>query len=182
MSGQRFCASHSPKKMVQDRQVRSSVCGAPPIGRGRFGFLETIMSLRQKLQQLSPQQRSALADALYPDVAAKMKSPEEVDKIRKVGRHRVAPRLYLNVDRRGTRSWIFRYMHDGKSREMGLGSYPKVSLAVAHARVHHLRQKVFHPVDVAHEAEKGKHAEDPAAVETHVLARDGAIYEEEVAR
>ena len=33
------------------------------------------MSLRQKLQQLSPQQRSALADALYPDVAAKMKSP-----------------------------------------------------------------------------------------------------------
>jgi Arm DNA-binding domain len=122
--------------------------------------LETIMSLRQKLQQLSPQQRSALADALYPDVAAKMKSPEEVDKIRKVGWHRVAPRLYLNVDRRGTRSWIFRYMHDGKSREMGLGSYPKVSLAVAHARVHELRQTFFDPVAVRHEAEKRKRAEE----------------------
>jgi len=118
------------------------------------------MSLRQKLQGLSPQQRSALADALYPDVAAKMKSPEEVDRIRQVGRHRVAPRLYLNVDRRGTRSWLFRYMHDGKSREMGLGSYPKVSLAKAHAMVQELRLTFFDPVAVRHEAEKRRRAEE----------------------
>jgi hypothetical protein len=116
--------------------------------------------MARKLAQLSPQRRRALWEELYPDDAAKMKLPEEVDKIRKVGRHRVAPRLYLNVDHRGTRAWIFRYMRDGKSREMGLGSYPKVSLAKAWATVHELRQTFFDPVAVRHEAEKRRRAEE----------------------
>ena len=35
--------------------------------------------------------------------------------------------LYLQV-KRGGRSWIFRYMLDGKAHHMGLGPYPTVSL------------------------------------------------------
>jgi hypothetical protein len=39
--------------------------------------------------------------------------------------------LYLRVSTPTARSWVFRYMLEGKTREMGLGSYPKVSLAEA---------------------------------------------------
>lgn len=39
--------------------------------------------------------------------------------------------LYLQISKAGAASWIFRYKLDGKSREMGLGPYPAVSLAEA---------------------------------------------------
>ena len=39
--------------------------------------------------------------------------------------------LYLQTSKPGASSWIFRYKLDGKSREMGLGPYPAVTLAVA---------------------------------------------------
>jgi len=39
--------------------------------------------------------------------------------------------LYLQVTGTGGKSWVLRYMFRGKAREMGLGSYPDVSLADA---------------------------------------------------
>jgi len=39
--------------------------------------------------------------------------------------------LYFKVGKTGGASWIFRYKIGGKSREMGLGAYPAVSLAEA---------------------------------------------------
>jgi hypothetical protein len=39
--------------------------------------------------------------------------------------------LYLAVSPAGARSWILRYMLRGKSRDMGLGPYPGVSLSDA---------------------------------------------------
>ncbi len=39
--------------------------------------------------------------------------------------------LYLQLNRAGVPSWIFRYKFSGKSREMGLGRFPVVSLAEA---------------------------------------------------
>lgn len=42
--------------------------------------------------------------------------------------------LYLQVSASGSRSWIFRFTLDGKSREMGLGPYPDVSMARARER------------------------------------------------
>jgi integrase len=39
--------------------------------------------------------------------------------------------LYLSVSCAGSRSWIFRYMLRGRSRDMGLGSFPDISLADA---------------------------------------------------
>src|SRR5205814_611254 len=44
--------------------------------------------------------------------------------------------LYLRVSPRGTKSWIFRYRHKGKLRDMGLGSIRLVSLAEARAAAH----------------------------------------------
>jgi integrase len=39
--------------------------------------------------------------------------------------------LYLRVSRGGAKSWVLRFMLNGKSREMGLGGFTKVSLANA---------------------------------------------------
>jgi hypothetical protein len=39
--------------------------------------------------------------------------------------------LYLRVGRGGAKSWAFRFMLNGKPREMGFGSFTKVSLADA---------------------------------------------------
>jgi integrase len=39
--------------------------------------------------------------------------------------------LYFQISKAGSPSWIFRYKLDGKSREMGLGPYPTVTLAEA---------------------------------------------------
>ena len=39
--------------------------------------------------------------------------------------------LYLSISRRGTASWVFRYMFGGKSHEMGLGPVRDVGLARA---------------------------------------------------
>ena len=39
--------------------------------------------------------------------------------------------LYFQISKAGASSWIFRYKLEGKSREMGLGPYPAVTLAEA---------------------------------------------------
>jgi integrase len=44
---------------------------------------------------------------------------------------RNATGLYLNVGETGSRSWVVRFWHGGKRREMGLGSLKEVSLAEA---------------------------------------------------
>ena len=47
----------------------------------------------------------------------------------KPGRHSDGGGLYLNVSPSGSKTWLFMWARDGKRREMGLGSYPVVSLA-----------------------------------------------------
>ena len=47
------------------------------------------------------------------------------------GRYRVDKALYLNVTPLGSKSWVLRVVANGKRRELGLGSYPDLSLADA---------------------------------------------------
>lgn len=47
------------------------------------------------------------------------------------GYHPDGAGLYLQVSPSGAKSWVFRYMRQGKQREMGLGSYQGVTLAQA---------------------------------------------------
>jgi Arm DNA-binding domain len=39
--------------------------------------------------------------------------------------------LYFRVAPSGARGWIFRFAIAGRTRDMGLGSYPEISLAAA---------------------------------------------------
>ena len=47
------------------------------------------------------------------------------------GMHADRDGLYLNITKRGSKSWILRYQLSGRRREMGLGSVRHVSLAEA---------------------------------------------------
>ena len=52
----------------------------------------------------------------------------------KPGLHSDGGTLYLRVGKAGSKSWIQRVMIDGRRHEMGLGSFPLVSLANARAQ------------------------------------------------
>ncbi|MEE9545303.1 MAG: Arm DNA-binding domain-containing protein, partial [Rhodospirillales bacterium] len=51
--------------------------------------------------------------------------------VKKPGMHGDGGGLYLQVAKGGTKSWIYRFMLRGQSRDMGLGSADLVSLSEA---------------------------------------------------
>jgi hypothetical protein len=59
---------------------------------------------------------------------------DDLDEITKPRRYLDGDGLYLVVKPSGAKSWLYRYMVDGRRRDMGLGSYPTVSLAEARER------------------------------------------------
>lgn len=59
------------------------------------------------------------------------KAVESLAKAASPGKTNDGDGLYFQVSRGGATSWVFRYKLDGRSREMGLGPYPAVTLAGA---------------------------------------------------
>jgi integrase len=55
--------------------------------------------------------------------------------------------LYLQVSTTGTKSWLFRYKIDGRSRYMGLGSLTTITLAKARELASECRQLRFDGID-----------------------------------
>lgn len=54
--------------------------------------------------------------------------------------------LYFQITKTGSKSWLFRYMIDGKRRAMGLGPYPAIGLKLAREKAADLyRQIKEHP-------------------------------------
>lgn len=51
--------------------------------------------------------------------------------LRKPGRHGDGGGLYLRVTAGGVAFWSYRYHRHGQQREMSIGRYPELSLAVA---------------------------------------------------
>ncbi|MEA3533219.1 tyrosine-type recombinase/integrase [Rhizobium sp. CC-YZS058] len=77
----------------------------------------------------------------------------------KAGRHSDGGGLYLNVTPTGSRSWLFMWSRDGKRREMGMGSYPAVTLSKARSLSSSYREMVAAGSDPI--AEKAK-IEEPS--------------------
>jgi hypothetical protein len=55
--------------------------------------------------------------------------------------------LRLVVSRAGAKKWVLRFTIEGKRREMGLGSFPDVSLAEAREKARKSRKQAKHGVD-----------------------------------
>jgi integrase len=66
--------------------------------------------------------------------------------------------LYLQVSASGSRSWILRYSIAGKRRDMGLGSFPEVSLAEAREQAQKARSRVREGTDPILERKRLKSA------------------------
>lgn len=71
--------------------------------------------------------------------------------------------LYLQVSRSGSKSWLFRFMLNGKAREMGLGSVLAVSLEEARSKARECRslldQKID-PIAARDDAERARQLEE----------------------
>src|SRR5215831_3072323 len=68
-----------------------------------------------------------------------------IEKCAKPGYHADGAGLYLQVSRGGGKSWVFRYMLRGKSREMGLGAH--VSLQQARQKATEARALLAEGID-----------------------------------
>lgn len=55
--------------------------------------------------------------------------------------------LYLRISDMGSKSWLFRFTHAKRAREMGLGPYPAMSLAAARAATQKCRESLVADVD-----------------------------------
>jgi integrase len=65
----------------------------------------------------------------------------------KPGRYGDGQGLHLYVKGAKQRTWVLRYMKDGKSRDMGLGGYPALSLAEARAKADAARKLLRENLD-----------------------------------
>jgi integrase len=63
------------------------------------------------------------------------------------GRHGDGRGLFLYVKPSGSRSWVLRYQMWGRRRDLGLGAYPDVSLAVARDRAAEARRLIAEGAD-----------------------------------
>lgn len=76
------------------------------------------------------------------------------------GYHHDGAGLYLQISPSGTKSWIYRFTLNGKTREMGLGGYPTFSLAEARERTQAQRKLVADRIDpiAARDAQRAQEA------------------------
>jgi len=87
-----------------------------------------------------------------------------VQRLKEPGLHSDGLGLNLDVQKTGSKSWILRYMLNGRARFMGLGSYPEVSLAIAREKAAAYRTIIksgIDPLDGKHES-KAKARADAA--------------------
>jgi|SRR5665213_934915 len=66
---------------------------------------------------------------------------------KKAGQYHDGGGLYLLVKSPTSRSWLFRYMRDGRAREMGLGPYPDRTLADARVKAGECRKLLLDDID-----------------------------------
>jgi hypothetical protein len=88
----------------------------------------------------------------------------KVAKLNKPGRYADGGGLYLHIPRPGAQYWSFRYMIDGKAREMSLGPVSDVGLAQARELAVRARAMVRDKVDPIEAREKAQRAEKLASL------------------
>jgi integrase len=97
----------------------------------------------------------------------------KVSRLKEPGRHGDGLGLWLQVSETGTKAWLFRYMRNGRSRQMGLGPLHTVSLAEARVRARQARQLLLDnqdPIEVRRRARD----EARAATGDQMLFKDAA--------
>jgi integrase len=88
-------------------------------------------------------------------------------KSKKPGLHRDGGGLFLSVKPPKAASWVFRYMLNGRAREMGLGSFPEVSLPAAREKADEARKLKaagMDPIEARNDAEAARKLQQATAM------------------
>jgi integrase len=97
---------------------------------------------------------------------------KELERRTKRGRVAVGHGAYLQVSEFGTRSWVFRYIRDGKARHVGMGSADYVTLSEARQRAYEYRRLLAaggDPLEQKREVKRARQlASTPAKTFKHV--------------
>ncbi len=91
----------------------------------------------------------------------------KVTSLTKPGRYGDGGGLYLQVAKGGTKSWLFRFMLDGRSRQMGLGPVDLVTLASAREKALEARRLLLDgidPIEARDATREARRAEKASAV------------------
>lgn len=102
--------------------------------------------------------------------------PLSAQKVRTAGpgRHGDGRGLFLYVKPSGARSWVMRYQVQGRRRDLGLGAYPDVSLAMARDRASEARRLITEGKDpIAHRQQARPATFKDAALELIESKRSG---------
>lgn len=91
---------------------------------------------------------------------AKELSSLEIRRLTRPGRWSVGgvDGLALQVTESGARSWVLRFTHLGRQREMGLGGFPTITLAGARERARQIRSTIREGIDPIDAAQARKSA------------------------
>jgi integrase len=104
-------------------------------------------------------------------------SPAKVKNASKPGLYGDGGGLYLNVGPTGGKSWLFRFMLNGKARAMGIGPLHTIGLAEAREKAtaaRRLRLDGTDPLDAKH-AEKTRRITEAGAAVTFKKAAEGYV-------
>lgn len=74
-------------------------------------------------------------------------SPRRIEREFRRGRYADGGGLYLQVSEQGAKSWLFRFMQDGKARQMGLGAVQTISLSEARKAALNCRKRLHMGID-----------------------------------
>jgi integrase len=74
-------------------------------------------------------------------------TPLEIKKKTKPGYYRDGPNLYLQITKEGVKSWLLRYMINGKAANMGLGATHTISVAEAREKALQARKLLLEGID-----------------------------------
>ena len=82
-----------------------------------------------------------------PMAQLKQRQLDSLVKAGQAGSHSDGGGLILKLNGKGAANWLHRYQMNGRRRDMGLGSYPTVSLADARAKVAEARKLIAEGID-----------------------------------
>ena len=99
-----------------------------------------------------------------------------VEKASKPGLYSDGGNLYLQITKTGVKSWLFRYMRNGKARGMGLGPVHTISLAEARVKAHECRSLLLCGVDPLENKAERHQAELLEAANTRTFEECATAY------
>ena len=109
--------------------------------------------------QLMGQNRYCVSNGGFMTRGVHRLTAVKVNKLKRPGYHSDGGGLFLRIKDGGAKSWIYRFMLDGRRRDCGLGKYPAVSLARARELAEEGRRLVAAGIDPIDRRAKDREAE-----------------------